>query len=654
MTGLFTSIFPHGTGFLLRGGGKATAPPQAASPPDPVTAEEGILRSGRILKRRVWAYSVLFTLMTLILAAALISELRRSALEKAQFEASNLSAAFELEVREFIGNTWAAMKRLEADVAAKGPQTALSDWHRHRGPDARHTNMTILDANGKVVSSTVDPNWVNADLSDREHFKIQAANPNAGLYIGAPVLARGSHRIKIPMSIRLNKPDGTFAGTLFATIAPEFLSILYDSVNLGQSGSLMLVGTDGAVRAYLSSHAGAGGGEATAREDGSADGSELPAIRAAAFDTKGAYEGHAAADGIPRLYHWRKIEGFPLLVIAGLGKAEALSASVWQRNVAAAGCALAVLFSLLMPLMLTREISRRLSHEIELNNEKANLTLANSALEEERKNLHALNAQFRRAVERAEEASTAKSGFLAYMSHEFRTPMHAILAYTKMAQEDIRTEDPSKVEKYIENARTAGLRLLDLLNNLLDFAKLEAGKIELQTGKANFLDIIEGCQRELNSLLEEKRLRVSIAATSNDTGAIVDYARMTQVLVNLFSNAIKFSPVGGRIQVELSDSELPGGRPALQCSISDQGMGIPQQELGMIFDRFSQSSSTRKSSGGTGLGLTICRELIGLHGGNIWAANRPEGGAVFTFTVPREMPGKAPAPPSGTGQKLDA
>ena len=407
----------------------------------------------------------------------------------------------------------------------------------------------------------------------------------------------------------------------------------------------MLAGTDGAVRAYLSSHAGAGGDDPAPHQGGSADGSELPAIRAAAFYTKGAYEGHAAADGIPRFYHWRKIEGFPLLVIAGAGKAEALSASVWQRNVAAAGCALAVLFSLMMPLMLCREISKRLSHEIELNNEKANLTLANSALEEERENLHALNAEFRQAVQRAEEASTAKSGFLAYMSHEFRTPMHAILAYTKMAQEDIRTEDPSKVEKYIENARTAGLRLLDLLNNLLDFAKLEAGKIELQTGKANFLDIIEGCQRELNSLLEEKRLRVSIAATSNDTGAIVDYARMTQVLINLFSNAIKFSPVGGRIQVELSDSELPGGCPALQCSISDQGMGIPEQELGMIFDRFSQSSTTtRKSSGGTGLGLTICRELVGLHGGHIWAANRPEGGAVFTFTVPREMPEGASAP----------
>ncbi len=650
MTGLFTSIFPHGTGFLHRGSRTALAPPEAALHPGSA-ATKAILHSGQVLKRRVWAYSVTFTLTIFILAATLIFEQRRLALEEAQFNAANLSAAFELEVRDYIDNTWAAMKRLEARIAAEGPKPALADWLKQRAPDARHTHMTILDAKGKVVSSTVDPNWVGADLSDREHFKIHAANPDAGFFIGAPVMARGSHRIKIPMSIRLNQPDGTLAGTLFATIEPEFLTILYHSVNLGQTGTLMLVGTDGAVRAYLSRSYG-GGSLATAHEDGSGDGSELPALRAAAFESRGAYEGHAAADGLHRLYNWRKIEGFPLLVIVGLGKDEAFSASTWQKSVAVAACILAVLFSLVMPFLLSREISKRISHEIELNSEKANLILANSALEEERKALHALNTQFRQAVQRAEEANRAKSGFLAYMSHEFRTPMHAILAYTKMAQEDVRSEDPAKIEKYIGNARTAGLRLLDLLNNMLDFAKLEAGKIELQTGKANLLDIIEGSQRELSSLLEEKRLRVSIATKSNDTGAVVDYARITQVLVNLFSNAIKFSPVGGRILLEISDAEFPDGSPALQCSMSDQGMGIPEQELGTIFDRFSQGSSSKKSSSGTGLGLTICRELINLHGGKIWAANRPEGGGVFTFTVPRGVPEKVPASLNGAAQKL--
>ncbi len=253
MTGLFTAIFWRRMDFLPAGCGKAVARPQASSPPASATVE-GLFRSGRMLKRRVWALSAIFTLTALILAVALVSEQQRSALDKAEFEASNLSAAFEFEVRQVIGDTWSAMERIKTGIATNGPKPALAEWFRHRGPYARCTHMTILDAGGKVVSSTVDPAWTAADLSDREHFKIHAANPRAGLYIGAPVLARGSHRVKIPMSIRIDQPDGTFGGTLFASVAPEFLTLLYDSVNLGQTGSVMVAGTDGAVRAYLSRH----------------------------------------------------------------------------------------------------------------------------------------------------------------------------------------------------------------------------------------------------------------------------------------------------------------------------------------------------------------------------------------------------------------
>ncbi len=649
MTGLFTATFWRRMDFLPGGRRNAAARPQASSPPASATVE-GLFRSGRMLKRRVWAFSAIFTLTALVLAVALVSEQRRSALDKAEFEASNLSAAFEFEVRQVIGSTWNALERIKTGIAAKGPKPALAEWFEHRGPNARCTHMTILDAGGKVVSSTVDPAWTAADLSDREHFKIHAANPQVGLYIGVPVLARGSHRVKIPMSIRLDRPDGTFGGTLFATVAPEFLTLLYDSVNLGQTGSVMVAGTDGAVRAYLSRHRDAGAGEATAHEDGSADGSEIPALRAAPMESNGAYEGAADADGIRRLYHWRKIEGYPLIVIVGLGKAEALSVSNQQRHMVIAACSLAVVFTLLMPLLLCREISKRIYQEIKLHCEKANLELANAALDKERKNLRELNAQLSLAKQQAEQASSAKSAFLAYMTHEFRTPMHAILAYTKMALEDMASGEPEKIPKYVENARAAGQRLLGLLNNLLDSAKLEAGKIELQTGNVNLLAVVEGSQHELSSLLEEKKLCVSIHAKTSGPNAVADYARMTQVFVNLFSNAIKFSPPGSRIQVEISDLVLPDGRPALQCSMSNQGDGIPENELASIFNRYSQSSATRKSGCGTGLGLSICRELIGLHGGTIWAANRPEGGAVFSFAIPKEMPMQTQTSPCDPAQ----
>jgi signal transduction histidine kinase len=573
---------------------------------------------------------------------ALVAEQQRSALDRAKFEASNLSGAFEFDVRQAIGNTWSAMEAMKAGIAANGTVATLAQWFLNRSPEARCTHMTALDSDGKVLYSTADPAWRGADLSDREHFKVHATNPQAGFFIGQNVVARSSHRLKIPMSIRINRPDGFFGGTLFATVEPEFLTLLYHSVNLGQTGTLMLAGTDGAVRAYLSRGLDGGAGKATAE----ADGTEIPALRAAALESKGFYEGRSAPDGVARLYSWRKIEGYPLIVIVGLGKAEALSASLPQRYMVLAAGSIAVFFTMLMPLLLSCEISKRISHEIELSREKENLTLANDALDDERKNLHVLNAQLSESTRQAEEASQAKSDFLAYMSHEFRTPMHAILAYTKMALEDVESGDQGKLKKYIENARAAELRLLGLLNNLLDFAKLEAGKIELQTGKANLLDIVEGCRLELSSLLVDKGLSLSVSARASDSSATVDTTRLTQVLVNLFSNAIKFSPPGGCIQVEISDARLPDGRVGLQCSVSDQGTGIPDQELATIFGRFNQSSTTKKNRTGTGLGLAICRELIGLHGGKIWAENRPEGGAVISFAIPKEIAARADAAPS--------
>jgi two-component system, NarL family, sensor histidine kinase BarA len=640
MTGLPASMLWR-KALSLRPGAVLARLSQAAAPPAPAVDE--IRRAGRILKSRVWFISAMFMLMVSVLSGALVIEQQRAALDRAKFEASNLSAAFQQEVDQFIDHTGASLRTVAADIPLKGPKQALSDWLQHRGPDARHTNMTMLDAEGKVVFSTVNPNWTRADLSDRLHFKVHAGNPAAGLYISPPVLTRGSKRVKIPLSIRLNQPDGSFAGTLFATVEPEFLTVLYHSVNLGQTGSLMLVGEDGAVRAYLSRRKEAGGGQATAREDGSADGTEAPALRAPINDTEGQYEGRAA-DGIDRLYHWRRIADDHLLVIVGLGKEEALSTSVWLRNIVAAACSLALLFAGAMPFLLSREISKRIAHEIELHQEKANLTLANSALDNERYALYELSIKLSEAKQQAEEASAAKSAFLAYMGHEFRTPMHAILAYTKMAIEDMPQSGMGKIPKYIENSQASGVRLLGLLNNLLDFAKLEAGKIELQTTKASLAEIAESCRVELNSLLEEKKLTASIIAKPAGTRATIDSGRMTQVFINLFSNAIKFSPPGGLIEVEIADSELPDGRPALQCSVSDQGAGIPELELATIFGRFNQSSATKKNRGsGTGLGLPICRELVALHGGQIWAANRPKGGAIITFAIPKDQPALAQA-----------
>jgi signal transduction histidine kinase len=236
---------------------------------------------------------------------------------------------------------------------------------------------------------------------------------------------------------------------------------------------------------------------------------------------------------------------------------------------------------------------------------------------------------------KAEEATRAKSAFLANMSHELRTPMHAILSYSELGAEGIGIDDLEETREYFNNIQLAGNRLLTLLNDLLDLSKLEAGKMEYKWKRTDVKTIIDDSLREIEPLINGKAILIDINKLSSITYAVLDQQRMTQVIINILSNAIKFSERGQKIKIIITDDRLANGAPALRCCIADEGPGIPETELGTIFDKFIQSSKTKTGAGGTGLGLAICREIVGAHGGKIWAENMHPKGAAFTFVIPR-------------------
>ncbi len=266
------------------------------------------------------------------------------------------------------------------------------------------------------------------------------------------------------------------------------------------------------------------------------------------------------------------------------------------------------------------------------------LQAASSDLHSERSRLERVNSELNAAKEQADQANQAKTSLLMNMSHEFRTPMHAILNYTNMGLKKLQASEPEKLKKFLVNIQSSGLRLLELLNALLDLAKLEFGKFELRASRGDLAQTVRQSLTELGSLIEAKQLEVRVAYRSRDTSAIFDSERLIQVFINLFSNAIKFSPKEGVIEVTISDGVLSEGRPALHCVVSDNGIGIPKGELETVFEKFQQSSKTNNGAGGSGLGLAICREIIHLHGGAIWAAAASCGGAAIHFTLPREGP----------------
>jgi PAS domain S-box-containing protein len=245
------------------------------------------------------------------------------------------------------------------------------------------------------------------------------------------------------------------------------------------------------------------------------------------------------------------------------------------------------------------------------------------------------------AIEQAEQANHAKSEFLANMSHEIRTPLHGILSFSKFGLNKSDTADRAKVKDYFNKINTSGERLLDLVNDLLDLSKLEAGKMEFDFSEQNMTALIRCVVDEYVSLVSEREIEMRFDLPSNPLAAQIDQRGLMQVTRNLLGNALKFSPAKTAIEVKLETKSLQDGRPGAIVSIRDHGPGIPEDEIDLIFDKFVQSSKTKSGAGGTGLGLSICTEIMRGHGGRVWAENHPDGGAVFYYELPLRQDSQA-------------
>lgn len=229
--------------------------------------------------------------------------------------------------------------------------------------------------------------------------------------------------------------------------------------------------------------------------------------------------------------------------------------------------------------------------------------------------------------EAAEKTARFKSQFLANISHELRTPMHGILSYANFGVKKSDKADREKLNDYFLNIQKAGYVLLDLLNDLLDLAKLEAGKTRFEFKSEGILPVIKDAIDEFHALIEERGLSIRITEAT-DSLVFMDRKRMLQVARNILNNAIKFSPAGSEIQVRVR--QIDG---AATIEIRDHGEGVPVEDLDEIFEKFVQAHDENKA-GGTGLGLAICKEIIKSHNGDIWVYNHPTGGAVFIFSIP--------------------
>ena len=232
------------------------------------------------------------------------------------------------------------------------------------------------------------------------------------------------------------------------------------------------------------------------------------------------------------------------------------------------------------------------------------------------------------------EASKAKSEFLANMSHELRTPMNAILGFIEMLLDDLYGEVPENLREPLTDVQVNGKHLLNLINDVLDLSKIEAGRMELALSEYSVQDVIEVVCASLQSLAAEKGLKFSASAQKGIPLAYGDGKRVTQCLLNLAGNALKFTKQG---QVEISVERMDG---LLRYRVSDTGIGIPPDQLEQVFTEFRQvDAAITREYGGTGLGLSITKKFVELHGGRIWIESELGQGSRFFFEIPLRCEG---------------
>jgi len=530
---------------------------------------------------------------------------REAALNRTTSSAGNLSAAFCEQVYHTLSTISAAMDLTAREIRADPVGFRLDRWSEEL-PALAHPTMfvSLVDANGKLISTTIKPGISGVDLSDLEYVKVHLALVNPDMYISEPTVGRISGRVMIQVSKRIDDANGKFLGILVFALAPDDLTSLHRSIDLGPRGVIALIGTDGLLRARFGD-----------LPDGSPSAMGGPWPVMLGQDEMVGVVRSDAVDGISRVWSLRRLPNYPLIVAAGLSLDDELTESR-THMVLEIGIGVAASFLLAaLNILLVRENRRRNQRELELAREHDALESARAELLIEQRKLATVNRELVLSTQRAEAANLAKSQFLAQMSHELRTPLHAVIGFSELISHYVGPAPAAgQIAGYADDIMKSGRHLLELINSILDLSKVESGTASLAEDEVALREVIDDSLVTVREQASEAGLAIDTNLPATLPVIRGDTTRLRQVFINLLSNAVKFTPRGGSVAVS-ARYEKDGGFAVI---VADTGIGMTEAELVIAMEPFGQvENSLARSFEGTGLGLPLARRMTELHGGRL-------------------------------------
>ncbi|HEX3862182.1 MAG TPA: ATP-binding protein [Stellaceae bacterium] len=666
---------------------------------------------------------------------------RTAILGEARKHTSNLARAFEEHIRRTVKEVDQTLLVLKRGYESDPARFALWEWPgKELLLQDLPVQIAMADRDGNLVGTTEGPASITVSVRNEDYFVYHAAHNDGSLYFGRPIQGRGSHWL-MPLSRRLNTPDGNFAGVLIVSLDPSYLARFYETVDLGPGGTVMLVGRDGIVRARVSFTRAAPDGPYKPQITIG----ETVTLQLTADARDRSLHVQSALDNVSRVVSYSVLQDYPLIVGVGLSDSDLFAQFDASRSrlLTIAGGTMVVAFA--FTALLVRQLFRRqrseaalASREGELRRERERLsrTLDSLQLSNDRfgaiidtardailtadddgtidvanpaasrifgyaaSDLHGRNVaelvtehparlrnflsasagarefrgrradgtafdmdvgfadfsdagsrkaaiiirdiserkRFEREIvaakEQAEDASRAKSQFLAAMSHEIRTPMNGVVGMSGLLLE---TPLAPEQRRYAEIVRDSADHLLSVINDILDFSRLEADRLVLDATDFAIEPLVQSVCDAMAPHAFAKGLDLGFYVAPGTPNFVSgDAGRIRQVLYNLVGNAVKFTREGG-VAISVAPAAVRGngnGVPVVRFDVADTGIGIKEDVLPNLFEEFSQAdASVARRYGGTGLGLAISRKLAALMGGTIGVASQEGHGSQFWFTA---------------------